>query len=111
MDCTLPAKGFRIDGAAAIPPCALPAAGRFPAVFVWLSAFPSAPAGFGFLAALLWAARFRPRLTAEGVAFFGAADLPGALAFRTAGQRLLVAAMIRARSSGLAVVLPVHSDG
>jgi YidC/Oxa1 family membrane protein insertase len=46
------------------------------------------------LAALVWAARFSPGLAAAAVAFLGAADLPAA-------HRRFVAAMIRARRSGL----------
>jgi hypothetical protein len=71
--------------------------------FVRPTAFRGATAGFDFLAALLRPARFRPGLAAAGfaeaagVAFFGTADFPAALAFPSAAHRLLVAAMIRAR--------------
>ena len=80
---------------AAVPPCAFPAAGRLGAAFVRPTVFRGATAGADFLAALVWAVRFRPGLAAAGVAF------PAALAFLAAAHRLFVAAMIRGRPSGI----------
>jgi hypothetical protein len=72
------------------PPCALPAAGRFPAAFVRTAAFRGATAGVDFLGPLLRAARFRLGLAAAqrlfvaamiGISPYGdqAAFLPGGL--------------------------------
>ena len=105
----VPAGASGIDGATAFPSCALSAAGRFGTVFVRAAAFRGAIAGFGFLAAPAWVTRFRPDLAAArfadaaGTAFFGVAGFTAALAlaFLAVAQRRLVAAMIRARPSGL----------
>jgi hypothetical protein len=94
------AAASAIAGAAAVPPCALPAAGRFRATLLRPTAFCGATAGFEFLAVLVRATRSRPGLAAS-VAFSGAPDFPAALAFLSAALRLLVPAVIRARPSGL----------
>ena len=106
--CTFTAGASGIDGAAAFPPCALSVDCRFSVAFVRPTAFRGAIAGFGFLAALGWAARFRPGLAAavfaavSGVAFFCTADLTAALALAfLAAHRVRFAATIRARPSGL----------
>jgi hypothetical protein len=49
----------------------------------------------------LFGPRFSPGLAAAGVAFSGVGDFNAALAFLTAADGLLVAAMIRARPSGI----------
>src|ERR1019366_9480241 len=89
------AAASAIAGAAACPPCALPAAGRLGAAFARTAALRGPTADFDFLAATLWAARFRPRT----------ADFPAALALAlpslSTAHCLYVAAMIRARPSGL----------
>jgi hypothetical protein len=77
----------------AVPPCALPATGRLGAAFVRPTAFRGATARFDFLAALAWAAPFRPGLAA-GAVF-------AALAFPSAAQSFFVAAMIRVWPSGI----------
>jgi len=76
------------------------AAGRLGAAFVRPVAFLGATADFDFLAGLV-RARFRPGLAAAVVAFLCAADFRAALAFLSAAHRFFVAAIIRARPSGL----------
>ena len=106
---TLTAAASAIGGAAACPPCALADAGRLLAAFVRPTAFRGVTASVDFLTALLLAARLRPGLAAAdfaagtGVAFFGVATFPAALAlaFLSAAHRFFVAAMIRARPSGV----------
>jgi hypothetical protein len=107
----LTAAASAIGGAAACPPCSLPAAGRRGAAFLRPRAFRGATAGFDSWAAPQ--ARFRrrddPRHGPSGLrrrfvlaALAGAGVAAGsALAFRAAAHPFLCAAATRRRAAGV----------